>query len=176
MRTVPTPRSWTLRNMPSDSRPTSSTGTGLCCPTQPWLTTSRGFTSMTVLRPPRRVSEQIFTVWARGWEEPFPLVPIPQEQGWGLRGCPQLARHGAVACNASSQEAEGRSWAPGHPGLYSKYKVSLSYAGRCRETMEGGWKLRKGREGLGLPERRSTKVSPTFELKGTFSNLIFLFY
>lgn len=73
MRTAPTPRSWMLRSMPFDFLPISSTGTGLCCPTQPWPMTSRGFTFMTALRPPRRVSMQ---PWLLGQREPCLLSRV----------------------------------------------------------------------------------------------------
>lgn len=65
MRMAPMPRSWMLRSMPFDFLPTSSTGTGLCCPTQPWPMTFRGFTFMIALRPPRRVSTQCWLLSSR---------------------------------------------------------------------------------------------------------------
>lgn len=64
----------------------------------------------------------------------------PPGVGVGLRGSSGLTRHGAVACNDSSREAEGRSWAPGHPGLNNKYKVSLSYTDPGRIwRVAGNW-------------------------------------
>lgn len=67
-------------------------------------------------------------------------MPISKGQGQGLQGSLRLARHGARACNASSQEAKGRSSAPGQYGLCGKNKVNLNYVqDPAREAMKGGW-------------------------------------